>query len=413
MIQLIRGFKDILPGEVELWQEIERRPGRFSRASGSGRSGSRSWKGPNSSSAASARTPTSSKRRCTPLPTGAGTWSRCGPEATASIVRAYIQHKLYAPDPVQRLYTIGPMFRRERPQKGRYRQFYQIDAEVLGVELPAGGRPADLPPGDPLRAAEASPTSKPTSILWDAMPAGRRFARRCSRHAGSVGDGCARTALRRRDTNPLRVLDCKVPACREALTEAPSIVDHLCDDCRRDFDALQAALDAPSVPLHRRQAPGAGPRLLHPGHFRNPDRRAGRPERRGRRRPLRQAGPGTRRAPTCRPRGLPSGSTVWRRSSACRPAITSRQPDVFLAALGERSRSLAFDWCCRLGREGIRVEMELGDRSLKSLMKSADRPGAAHVLMMGDKELAEQVALLRNMRHQGADRRPVRRVIVP
>ena len=58
------------------------------------------------------------------------------PEATASIVRAYIQHKLYAPDPVQRLFMIGPMFRRERPQKGRYRQFYQIDAEIFGVHSP-------------------------------------------------------------------------------------------------------------------------------------------------------------------------------------------------------------------------------------------------------------------------------------
>ena len=58
------------------------------------------------------------------------------PEATASIVRAYIQHKLYSPDPAQRLYMIGPMFRRERPQKGRYRQFYQIDAEILGVASP-------------------------------------------------------------------------------------------------------------------------------------------------------------------------------------------------------------------------------------------------------------------------------------
>jgi histidyl-tRNA synthetase len=73
------------------------------------------------------------------------------------------------------------------------------------------------------------------------------------------------------------------------------------------------------------------------------------------------------------------------------------RPEVFLAALGESSRALAFEWCCRLGREGLRVEMEFGDKGLKSLMKSADRLGAAQVLMIGDKELEEKVAVLRNM----------------
>ena len=63
----------------------------------------------------------------------------------------------------------------------------------------------------------------------------------------------------------------------------------------------------------------------------------------------------------------------------------------------QRSRALAFEWCCRLGREGLRVEMELGNKGLKSQMKSADRLGAAHVLMIGDKELDEQVAVLRDM----------------
>jgi histidyl-tRNA synthetase len=80
-----------------------------------------------------------------------------------------------------------------------------------------------------------------------------------------------------------------------------------------------------------------------------------------------------------------------------RAADYQPKPDVFLAALGERSRSLAFEWCCRLGREGLRVEMEFGDKGLKNLMKSADRLGAAQVLMIGDKELEEKVAILRNM----------------
>ena len=136
MIQLIRGFKDILPGEVEQWQEIERisralfedfgfkeiripimeRTELFKRSIGED-------------------TDIVEKEMYT-FPDRKGDMITLRPEATASIVRAYIQHKLFAKDPVQKYYLLGPMFRRERPQKGRYRQFYQIDAEIFGVVLP-------------------------------------------------------------------------------------------------------------------------------------------------------------------------------------------------------------------------------------------------------------------------------------
>jgi histidyl-tRNA synthetase len=136
MIQLIRGFKDILPGEVELWQEIERVARRLFEDFG--------FK--------EIRIPIMEKTELFARSIGEDTdivekemytfADRKGdlitlrPEATASICRAYIQHKLYAKDPVQKFYVIGPMFRRERPQKGRYRQFYQINAEIFGVQSP-------------------------------------------------------------------------------------------------------------------------------------------------------------------------------------------------------------------------------------------------------------------------------------
>ena len=136
MIQLIRGFKDILPGEVEVWQQIEKtavslfedfsfkeiripimeRTELFARSIGED-------------------TDIVEKEMYT-FPDRKGDLITLRPEATASVCRSYIQHKLFAQDPVQRLYTIGPMFRRERPQKGRYRQFYQINAEIIGVYSP-------------------------------------------------------------------------------------------------------------------------------------------------------------------------------------------------------------------------------------------------------------------------------------
>ena len=136
MIQLIKGFKDILPGETELWQKIEEtatsifddfgfreirvpimeKTELFARSIGED-------------------TDIVEKEMYT-FPDRKGDLITLRPEATASIVRSYIQHKLYTNGTAQKFYTIGPMFRRERPQKGRYRQFYQIDAEVFG---PAAG----------------------------------------------------------------------------------------------------------------------------------------------------------------------------------------------------------------------------------------------------------------------------------
>ena len=136
MIQLIRGFKDILPGEVGLWQHIE--TGAASLFEGFGFKEIRIPMMERTELFARSigeDTDIVEKEMYT-FPDRKGDLITLRPEATASVVRAYIQHKLHAKDPVQKLYTIGPMFRRERPQKGRYRQFYQINAEVFGIDSP-------------------------------------------------------------------------------------------------------------------------------------------------------------------------------------------------------------------------------------------------------------------------------------
>jgi len=396
MIQLIRGFKDILPGEVELWQKIEREARTLFESFGF----------------REIRIPIMEKTELFKRSIGedtdivekemytfadrGGDMVTLRPEATASIVRAYIQHKLYAPDPAQRLFMIGPMFRRERPQKGRYRQFYQIDAEVLGVQSPlADAQLIYLLVLLLERLNVAGAEAHINSLGCHACRPDFRTA--LQKLLASVGDRLCEDCQRRKDRNPLRVLDCKVPACREALSEAPSVVDYLCTDCRRDFDELQAALTALGVAyiVDKRLVRGLDYYTratfeIQTGELGAQSAVAGG----GRYDKLVEELGG----PDLPATGFAIGfdrlaEIVGRQGGDYRP-----RPDVFLAALGERSRLLAFEWCCRLGREGIRVEMEFGDKSLKSLMKSADRLGAAHVLMVGDKELAEKVALLRNMR---------------
>ena len=395
MIQLIRGFKDILPGEVELWQKIERiarglfedfgfkeiripimeRTELFKRSIGED-------------------TDIVEKEMYT-FPDRKGELVTLRPEATASICRAYIQHKLYRQDPVQKFYMIGPMFRRERPQKGRYRQFYQIDAEIFGVQsglvdvqliflLVTLCKRLNLKDVGAHINSLGCPKCRPD------------FKKALTDFLVSVSDQLCSDCVRRRDRNPLRVLDCKVPACREALTGAPSLLDHLCGECRADFDLVMESLTKLDVPFvidkqlvrgldyYTRTAfeiqttsLGAQSAVAGGGRYDNLVKELGGPEI-----------PAT---------GFAIGFDRLAELVALNAPEPVQQPDLFVAALGAKSQTLAFEWICNLGLDGIRVEMDLGDKSLKSQMKRANRLGAPYVLILGENELEAGEAVLRNM----------------
>jgi histidyl-tRNA synthetase len=395
MIQLIRGFKDILPGEVEIWQEIERiarelledfgfkeiripvmeRTELFARSIGED-------------------TDIVEKEMYT-FPDRKGDLITLRPEATASIARAYIQHKLFAKDPVQKYYMIGPMFRRERPQKGRYRQFYQIDAEIFGVQ--SGLADAQLIFLLVTLFARLNLADVNAHINSLGCPKCRPdFRKALTGYLVSVSDRLCADCNRRRDRNPLRVLDCKVPACREALIDAPSIQDSLCDDCRADFDKVMNSLHKLNVPYvvdkrlvrgldyYTRTAfeiqttsLGAQSAVAGGGRYDNLVKELGGPDI-----------PAT---------GFAIGFDRLSELVGLTAPDLVKKPDIFLAALGAESQALAFEWVCALGKAGILAEMDLGDKSLKSQMKRADRLGAANVLMVGANELKEGTAILRNM----------------
>ena len=136
MIQLIRGFRDILPGDVEIWQQIEKQAVSLFKDFGFTEIRIPIMEKTELFARSIGEDTDIVEKEMYTFPDRKGDLITLRPEATASIVRSYIQHKMYAKDPVQKFYMIGPMFRRERPQKGRYRQFYQIDAEIFGVASP-------------------------------------------------------------------------------------------------------------------------------------------------------------------------------------------------------------------------------------------------------------------------------------
>jgi len=395
MIQLIRGFKDILPGEVELWQHIEKtarslfedfgfkeiripimeRTELFARSIGED-------------------TDIVEKEMYT-FPDRKGTLITLRPEATASVCRSYIQHKLYSTDPVQKYFTIGPMFRRERPQKGRYRQFYQLNAEIFGVESPLVDVElifllitlfSRLSVSDvtthinSLGCPECRPKFK--AVLSD-------FLTSC------IGDLCS-DCVRRKDRNPLRVLDCKVPACREAMAHAPSILEYLCPACSRHFETVKTTLNAMNVPftIDKRLVRGLDYYTrttfeIQAGSLGAQSAVAGGGRYDGLVKAL--GGPDTPAT------GFAIGFDRLAEITGLNRNDFIRTPDIYLAALGEKSRSLAFEWKSALCIEGIKTEMDFGDKSLKSQMKQADRLGATHVLIVGDNEIKKRSVILRNM----------------
>jgi len=396
MIRLIRGFKDILPGEVELWQAIEsvarplledfgfkeiripimERTELFARSIGE------------DTDIVEKEMYTFADRK--------GDLITLRPEATASIVRAYIQHRLYASDPVRKFYTIGPMFRRERPQKGRYRQFYQINAEIFGV----GSGLADVQLIFLLvtlfsRLQVADVKAHINSL---GCPKCRpKFKGALSEFLTSVSNRLCADCMRRKDRNPLRVLDCKVPACREAMAEAPSILDYLCSDCKADFTEVQSMLQKLAVPFVvdknlvrgldyyarttfeiQTESLGAQNAVAGGGRYDGLVAQLGGPDI-----------PAT---------GFAIGLDRLTELTGLAADQFYRKPDIFVAALGDKGRLLAFEWICALGNEGIRAELDFGGKGLKGQMKQADRFEAGHVLIVGDDELQKGEAILRNMK---------------
>ena len=240
-ITAIRGFNDILPSEIGKWQFVERtarevfegfgfseiripileRTELFSRGIGEA-------------------TDIVEKEMYTFTDKGGGSLT-LRPEATASMARAYLEHQLYTFDPVAKLYCIGPMFRYERPQKGRYRQFYQIDAEVFGVGNPVVDAEVIVMLIHFLRQVGLEKLELQVNSLGcrDCRP---RYREGLKAYLIKKSFQLCEDCQRRIQTNPLRIFDCKVQACQEAISDAPKVSDFICGECGKHFDKVKEFL---------------------------------------------------------------------------------------------------------------------------------------------------------------------------
>jgi len=395
MIHLIRGFKDILPEEVALWQRIEAAARDLFERFGYGE----------------IRIPIMEKTKLFARSIGEDTdivekemytfADRKGdlltlrPEATASVVRAYIQHKLHAVDPAQKFYLIGPMFRRERPQKGRYRQFYQIDVEAFGIAAPHIDVQMIFMLHNLFNTLGVGDTQAQVNSLG--CPACRPGYRQAlTAFLDQVASQLCEDCLRRKDRNPLRVLDCKSPQCQQAVADAPAIVDHLCPACREHFDTVTRTLKTLKVPFELNKRLVRGLDYYTRTAFEMQTTALGAQS---------AVAGGGRYDGLVKALGGPDTPAIGFAIGFDRLAEIVGQlqqpptsgPSLFIAALGPQAQQAAFEWLSRLGAGGMAVEMDYADRSLKAQMKRADRLNACHVLIVGAAELEKGAAVLRNM----------------
>ncbi len=395
MIQLVRGFKDILPEEATIWQYIEQVAGDHF-----GAFGFNEIRPPVLEQAALFRrsigehTDIVEKEMYT-FPGSKGNLLTLRPEATASVVRAYIQHKLYASDPVQKLYTIGPMFRKERPQKGRYRQFHQINAEVFGIDSPY--MDAHLIYMLVRFFEKLSVESLRVHLNSLGCPECRKSYKEAL--IAALSDRTERLCadcVRRLDKNPLRLLDCKVPGCREEVAHTPGMADFLCGGCREHFETVKSALAAMGVafPVDPRLVRGLDYYTRTAFEIQTDELGAQSAIAGGGRYDglVEQLG-----GPSMPAVGFAVGTDRLADLILSRRKPGIRRPAVFFAAMGEAAMRKSFEWACALSDRGIRVEIDFSGRSLKALMRRADRLRAEYVLIVGDRELSENTATLRHM----------------
>ena len=407
-IKAIRGFNDILPDEIGKWQFVEdtarevfegfgfseiripiiERTELFSRGIGEA-------------------TDIVQKEMYT-FSDRSGNSMTLRPEATASMARAYLEHQIYSFDPVAKLYCIGPMFRYERPQKGRYRQFYQIDAEVFGVENPMVDAEIILMLIHFLKRVGLEKLELQINSLGcrSCRPRYREELKNfLTKRSFQLCEDCQR----RLHTNPLRIFDCKVETCKEAIADAPQVIDYICDECQRHFDKVKEYLEMAGLTyiLNPRMVRGldyytrtafevvsyqlgAQNAVTGGGRYDNLFQEIGGLD-----------VPGI---------GFAIG---MERLISLLPKDKEfiQFPHLFIAALGEETYKEAYRLVNQLHLQGIRVELDYEGKSLKSQMRRANKLKARYVLILGEEELKRGKAVLRNMETKSQEEIPLQGLV--
>lgn len=319
------------------------------------------------------------------------------PELSASMVRSYLENGMAKQQQPVKLWSAGPMFRYERPQKGRYRQFWQLDFEAIGLQNPyVDVEVIDLSLEIFRRLGLRGLEVKINSVGCPVCRPGYRDALRAflKPHLGELCPSCRD----RYDRNPLRILDCKNPECQAITEDAPQTLDYLCDECREHFEGVEKGLRLLGVEFNidKRLVRGldyytktayevlsgdlgAQNAVCGGGRYDNLAEAIG-----GKPTPGVGFAAGVERIVlTMEQQGCDFGPP---------PAI-----DVYVAYAGDESRTRAFEVMQKLRRAGFSSDMDFQNRSLKAQFKTANNTGAKYVCVIGDEELQSKTVTIKDM----------------
>jgi histidyl-tRNA synthetase len=394
VIKAVRGFKDILPSEIEKWQFIEKTARDVYESFGFSEIKIPILERTELFARSIGETTDIVEKEMYTFQDRSGDSLTLRPEATASMARAYLEHHLYTRDPVAKLYFIGPMFRHERPQKGRYRQFYQIDVEIFGAAHPMADAEVMVMLMEFFTQVGLNDVELQINTLGceDCRPRYRKeLTQFLSKNVAKLCADCKR----RLETNPLRILDCKVETCREVIAGAPLIIDFICEGCADHFEKVRGYLKILNTPFV------LNPRMVRGLDYYTRTVFEAVSEKLGEQKAVTAGG---RYDYLMRDIGGPDIPGIGFAMGIERIVLLvqereerARIPHLFIAALGEKAQLKAFEVAHQLHLHGIKAEIDYEGRSLKAQMRRANKLGARYVLMIGENELQAGRALLRDM----------------
>ncbi len=395
MTKRIKGMYDILPPESRIWRRMERTFEDVSREFGFERAATPLIERTELFSRSIGESTDIVEKEMYTFKDRRDRSLSLRPEGTASMVRAYVENKIYAADPVAKWIYSGPMYRYERPQKGRNRQFHQLGAEVFGIEgaeqdaeLIAMGRLFFERLG--LDGVELKLNS-----LGD-MEERRTYREGLVAYLEGSRDALCDDCRRRLSTNPMRVLDCKVPECKQISKDAPLMLDHLGSQSRTHFETVCRLLEALEIPYEIDKRIVRGLDYYNRTAFEFKSAELGAQD---------AVGGGGRYDSLVKTMGGPSTPAVGFALGVERIAILLENQvgeenglDFYFVAMGRNAKERAVVLAQRLRREGLRGEVDFTDRRLKHLFARAERQNARYALILGDAELERGIVQVRDMK---------------
>ena len=323
------------------------------------------------------------------------------PEATAGVVRAGITNGLLY-NQRQKLWTAGPMFRYEKPQQGRYRQFHQIDVEALGYEGPDVDAELILMCRRLWSRLNIHRVTLEINSLGN-LETRRTYRSELVRYFSAAKDRLDEDSLRRLEQNPLRILDSKNPGMQELVAGAPVMLDYLDEESARHFEECKAFLDAAALSYR------INPRLVRGLDYYNRTVFEGVTDALGSQGAV--CSGGRYDGLVEKLGGRPVPAIGWAMGverlvalyEICGNKAPARHPDVYIVAVGAPAVRRGLELAERLRDElaDVRIEMNLGDGSFKAQLKRADRSGATYAVILGEEEVRDNRAALKPLRSTG------------